>query len=139
MSISKFITRYLLFAMTALFFVTSGSSQAEKLHPHDSSEVAGNWKGSSICQVKNSPCQDETVVYNILKADAGIYQVTMSKIVKGKIDFMGVIDFAYDETTKTLSSIDNGRIWQFTMKYTTMDGILIWHDQLYRKVHLEKE
>ena len=25
--------------------------------------LIGVWKGSSICQIKNSPCHDETVVY----------------------------------------------------------------------------
>ena len=29
--------------------------------------LIGVWKGSSICQIKNSPCHDETVVYYISK------------------------------------------------------------------------
>ena len=63
----------------------------------------------------------------------------MNKIVKGKIDFMGIVDFTYDESTKTLSCTDQGRIWQFIMSHATIDGILIWRGQLYRKIHLEKE
>jgi hypothetical protein len=114
-------------------------AQSGKFLKKDSSEVAGNWMGSSVCQVKNSPCHDEIVEYNILKADSGLYHVSMNKIVDGKINFMGVVDCAYDESTKTLSFSGNGRIWQFTMKHTTMDGILIWRDQLYRKIHLEKK
>jgi hypothetical protein len=29
--------------------------------------LIGTWKGTSICQVKNSPCHDENVVYHISK------------------------------------------------------------------------
>jgi hypothetical protein len=29
--------------------------------------LIGTWKGTSICQVKNSPCHDEVVVYRISK------------------------------------------------------------------------
>jgi hypothetical protein len=128
-----------LFTLLTNFSATVILAQSEKFHQKDTSEIAGNWRGSSVCQIKNSACHDEIVVYNILKADADIYHVAMNKIVKGKIDFIAVVDFTYDEFTQTLSTNDNGRIWQFTMKKNSLDGILIWHAQLYRKLHLERE
>jgi len=114
-------------------------AQSEKFFRRDTGEIAGNWAGSSLCQVKNSPCRDETVEYNILRGDSGIYHVTMNKIVNGKTDFMAIVDCFYDESTKTLSSSENGKIWQFTMNRKNIDGILIWRNQLYRKIHLEKK
>ena len=132
-----------IFCITLLFFavfsVKQSFSQSGKLFQKDTIEITGNWIGSSVCQVKNSPCHDETVEYYILKGDPGIYHVTMNKIVNGKRDFMGTLDCVYDESTKTLSFSDNSKIWQFTMSHTSMDGILIWRDQLYRKIHLEKK
>ena len=112
---------------------------AQKFFERDTSEVAGNWKGSSICQVKNSSCHDEIVEYNILLSDSGTYHMAMNKMVDGKVDFMGELEFAYDAETKTLSATNAGRIWQFTMRKNIMDGIVLWHDQLYRKIHLEKQ
>ena len=125
--------------MHAVLCPKKSFAQSGKFLKKDSSEIGGNWVGSSLCQVKDSPCHDEIVEYNILRADAELYHVTMNKIVNGKIDFVGLVDCAYDETTKTLSFSGNDRIWQFTMNHSTMDGILIWRGQLYRKIHLEKK
>ena len=132
-------TLFIFFLINALYCTMKSFAQSEKIFQKDTSEIAGNWTGSSLCQVKNSNCHDETVEYNILKAEAGLYHVTMNKIVKGKLDFVGVVDCFYDDETKTLSSSENGKIWQFTMNQKTMEGILIWREQLYRKIHLEKK
>ena len=35
--------------------------------------IEGAWRGSSICQVKNSPCHDEQVVFHISKDGAKKY------------------------------------------------------------------
>jgi 4-hydroxy-3-methylbut-2-enyl diphosphate reductase len=44
--------------------------------------LIGTWNGTSICQIKNSPCHDETVVYHISKK-SGIdtFYINASKIV----------------------------------------------------------
>ena len=45
----------------------------------------GTWKGTSLCQVKNSPCHDETVVYHISKTDTiNVYRNIANKIVNEK-------------------------------------------------------
>lgn len=54
----------------------------------------GVWKGTSLCQVKNSPCQDEIIVYHISKGSTGkSYDVIANKIVNGKEENMGTIPF----------------------------------------------
>ena len=56
----------------------------------------GTWKGTSLCQIKNSPCHDEIVVYHISKDSTGkSYEVIANKIVDGKEDYMGTIPFTY--------------------------------------------
>ena len=45
----------------------------------------GIWKGTSLCQIKNSPCHDEIVVYHISRDSTGkSYEVIANKIVNGK-------------------------------------------------------
>ena len=129
----------LLILFAAAFCSNKNFAQSQKFYEKDTSQVAGNWTGSSTCQVKNSSCRDELIEFNILKADSELYHVAMNKIVNGKISLVAVVDCAYDDETKTLSTNDNGKIWQLTMNHTTIDGILIWHQQLYKKIHLEKK
>ena len=55
-------------------------------------KIAGTWKGTSICQVKQSACHDENVVYHISKKSANVYTIQASKIVNGAEDDMGTFD-----------------------------------------------
>ena len=69
-----------------------------------SDDIAGKWKGSSICQVKNSPCHDENVVYHISKAgNDSTYSIQANKIVNAVEEDMGTLTGVYDKTKKTLS------------------------------------
>ncbi len=103
--------------------------------------IAGTWKGSSICQVKNSPCHDETVVYRISSSGNNRYKNTASKIVNGKEEEMGDIDFTYDPSTKLLTSVDQQRNarWEFKITGKKMDGTLYSQGKLYRIVKVEKQ
>jgi len=70
----------------------------------------GIWKGTSLCQIKNSPCHDEVVVYHISKDSNGkSYEVIANKIVDGKEDYMGTIPFTYDSKQKVFVSVDSVR------------------------------
>ena len=70
----------------------------------------GTWKGTSLCQIKNSPCHDEVVVYHISKDSTGkSYEVIANKIVDGKEDYMGTIPFTYDGKQKVFVSVDSVR------------------------------
>src|SRR6476469_6392264 len=90
--------------------------------------IEGKWKGTSICQIKNSPCHDEQVVYHISK-DTGLnnFQVIDNKIVNGKEDYMGTLHFIYDSQKKTFICIDEERKarWEFQKKDEQMSGKLL--------------
>ena len=102
----------------------------------------GTWKGTSICQVKSSPCHDEIAAYYLKKGNKeGIYSMQMNKIVNGVEEEMGVIEYTYDAVANTLTNRDEKRdaTWKFIIKGKTMDGTLYYKGQLYRIITLKKE
>ena len=104
--------------------------------------LAGTWKGTSLCQVKNSPCHDEIVVYHISKDSTGkSYEVIANKIVDGKEDYMGTIPFTYDVKQNAFVSVDNVRNakWEFKITGSTMKGTLMYKGDLYRVIDVKKE
>ena len=104
--------------------------------------IEGTWKGTSLCQVKNSPCHDEIVVYYISKDSTGkSYEVIANKIVNGKEDSMGTIRFTYNDQKKVFVSVDSVRNarWEFKLTGNTIKGTLIYKGDLYRIVEVKKE
>jgi hypothetical protein len=102
----------------------------------------GVWKGTSLCQIKNSPCHDEIVVYHISKDSSGkSYEMIANKIVNGKEEYMGTIPFSYDDQKKVFVSIDSQRNakWEFKLTGNEMKGTLMYKDDLYRVVDVKKE
>lgn len=102
----------------------------------------GVWKGTSICQVKNSPCHDEIVIYYISKDSAGrSYKMTANKVVNGKEEDMGTLPFTYDEKQKVFVCVDSARSarWEFKVTGNTMKGTLMYKGDLYRIVDVKKE
>ena len=102
----------------------------------------GVWKGTSLCQVKNSPCHDEIVVYHISKdVAAKSYKMIANKIVNRKEDYMGTINFTYDDKQNIFVSVDSARNarWEFKLTGSTMKGTLMYQGGLYRIVDVKKE
>jgi len=102
----------------------------------------GIWKGTSLCQIKNSPCHDEVVVYHISKDSNGkSYEVIANKIVDGKEDYMGTIPFTYDGKQKVFVSVDSVRNarWEFKITGSTMKGTLMYKGDLFRIIEVKKE
>jgi stress response protein SCP2 len=102
----------------------------------------GVWKGTSLCQVKNSPCHDEIVVYHISKDSTGkSYEVIANKIVNGKEEYMGTLSFTYDDQQKIFVSVDsasNAR-WEFKLTGNIIKGTLMYKGDLYRLINVKKE
>ena len=102
----------------------------------------GIWKGTSLCQIKNSPCHDEIVVYHISKDSTGkSYEVIANKVVNGKEEYMGTIPFTYDDKQKIFISVDSARNarWEFKMTGSVMKGTLMLKGDLYRIVDVKKD
>ncbi|MFI5153994.1 MAG: hypothetical protein ACHQET_11710 [Chitinophagales bacterium] len=100
----------------------------------------GTWKGTSICQIKNSPCHDEQVVFYITRTNQeNILEIKAAKIVDGKEDFMGNIQFRYNPNSNDITSISMpDAIWHFVRKENRLDGTLYNKKELYRIIKLTK-
>ncbi len=104
--------------------------------------LVGVWKGTSLCQVKNSSCHDENVVYHISKNSSGdSYQVDASKIIDGKENDMGILNFSFNAPQKILFLVDSVKNvkWEFKISGKEMHGTLISKGTLFRIIDLKKE
>ena len=121
-----------------LLCLTIHSGQAQTSLVKIDTLLIGTWKGTSICQIKNSSCHDETVVYHISKnKGADTFYINASKLVNGVEDGMGVLPFVYNKQTNKLTSTAYG-IWTFTVEGDKLEGTLLVHGDLYRKIILRK-
>jgi hypothetical protein len=107
----------------------------------DGSTLVGDWRGDSICQVRESACHDEKVVYHLSKSagKSGWITVSADKIVNGSPVNMGSIEFKFDKDKKTLISETPQGVWKFAVAADKMEGTLISRDgTLFRRVSLTK-
>jgi hypothetical protein len=109
--------------------------------PKSELDLLGNWTGTSLCQVKPSPCHDETVIYRITKAKKpGTVVLQMDKIVDGKAEFMVTLDFTYDKETGALRGEMKNGLWDFKVKGNQIEGTLLLPDKtVYRVVSVKRQ
>jgi hypothetical protein len=109
--------------------------------PLNDSSLVGTWKGTSICQVKPSPCNDEIAIYHVSKKDKpNSYHMVMNKIVNGKEEDMGECDYLFNRSDGSFSGHDEkyGVSWTFTIKGKNMEGELLRDKVVIRKMKLTK-
>jgi hypothetical protein len=139
--------RSLLFA--AIFLLPVGAS-AQK----PTGSIEGAWEGESVCTVRDSPCHDEHVVYEISRdsptennpnrlGSPREWKIDAYKIVDGKKDFMGTLPCSYEAHKQTLSCITKTRTegyWEFIFDGDTFNGTLqVGQDKtLFRKVSAKR-
>lgn len=109
-----------------------------------SGDPAGTWRGNSVCQVRPSPCNDETSSYQIALDSNGHYRIAMSKLVGSIYEEFGSLDATFDPATATLSATTYDRQhrpgrWRFTLSGNRLDGTLVTSDgKLYRRIALTR-
>ena len=105
--------------------------------------TVGTWEGTSLCQVKPSPCHDEHVVYHVTALGNGRYQIAGYKVVSGQERFMGNVEVGLDAKSGSLSgkTIDrSGRssLWTFVRHNSHLSGRLISDGALFRLIEVTK-
>lgn len=113
----------------------------------EGSQLVGNWTGESICVGNNPACHDERVVYRISKPPdkTGKVTITADKIINGKPETMGVLDFKYDKEKGTLvnefQTAGYHGVWELTVKDDVMEGtlILLPDKTIARRVRVKKD
>jgi hypothetical protein len=123
-----------------IFSLSSYTSKSQSGVSNIDTLLVGNWKGTSICQVKNSPCHDEVVVYHLSK-NKGVdtFYINASKIVNGQEEEMGVVPCIYNQKKNQLTSTAYNSEWTFNIKDAKLEGTLIFHGSLYRVIEVTKQ
>ena len=115
------------FFFVSLLFGFSVTSPAQNKLSHDDSLLIGTWKGTSICQVRPSACNDEIAAYHITRdSSPNIYHMVLNKVVNGAEEYMGESDYSLDTAKKILRSVNEKYkiIMTFHLKGDKMDGTL---------------
>ena len=107
--------------------------------------VAGTWEGTSLCQIKPSPCHDEHVVYKITGTGPRSYRIEAYKVVGGQEQYMGPLDMKLDAAGQRLDGSNTDRSgvvhpWLFTIRGTHMSGKALTAPggQVFRLIELDK-
>jgi len=85
----------------------------------------GTWRGTSVCLVRPSACNDETVVYRItpMKA-ADSLAVDARKIVHGEEQAMGPLGCRWAPPSGQLTCTLPQGVWQFRVRNDSLTGEL---------------
>lgn len=104
--------------------------------------LTGEWRGTSLCQLKNSSCHDETVVYRISPInEAGSIKIVAYKLVNNELDSMGTLFFKYNAKEQTLKCVfKENWIWLFHISSNKINGTLtrLNDNVLFRKITISK-
>jgi len=124
-----------LIAVTALLFLAA----ADPRQP-----LVGHWTGTSLCTPVRPACHDEKASYWMTAGKApDIVTIDAGKLVNGKDESMGILDFHADFAAHTLTNVMEGGgerwIWSFTWSGTEMTGTLKSEaGQVIRNIRLTK-
>ena len=132
-----------LLVVAALLLPTAAPAQKS------ASSIAGTWEGESVCTVRDSPCHDEHIIYEISQdppvqsSPAGTQPWKMDgyKIAEGKKQFMGSLRCSYGEAKRSLSCVSSSDAdWEFFFEGENMRGTLqLGHEKtLFRKVSAKR-
>lgn len=103
--------------------------------------LQGTWKGTPICQVKPSACNDEIAVYHITKGmKPGIYHIVANKVINGKEEDMAEDDFVFNAAKLSLFCyIEKYKVTiQLFVKGNTIEGTLGRGKTVDRIIKLQK-
>lgn len=112
----------------AVMLLLVGVAPANAQSPSQSRTTAtpvGTWRGTSLCLVRPSACNDETVVYRITQMKAAdSLAIDARKIVRGEEQEMGVLDCRLVPGTGQITCIIPQGIWRFSVRNDSLTGEL---------------
>jgi hypothetical protein len=104
--------------------------------------LIGTWRGASLCLVRPSPCNDESVVYHVTGGAKGRYRVVMNKVVAGGEAEMGVVDAQFLPPILRGVTLDRQKrpnVWTFTLDGEQMHGELVTpNGRRYRAIEVKR-
>jgi hypothetical protein len=120
-------------ALTALLFLAAADPRQPLL---------GHWTGTSICTAVRPACHNETASYYIKPGPSeDMVTIDACKVVNGKDESMGTIDFHVDFATRVLSGfVGSNNPATFTWSGDTITGTFKQPDgQVIRNVRITKQ
>lgn len=98
--------------------------------PTKVADLVGVWEGESVCvNHKVAPnCHDEHVQYVVTKSKSGDAHFVANKLVDGKWEWMGDLEFRYDrDRHQWRADYKNSRVtvrWEFEAEKDRIKGVL---------------
>jgi hypothetical protein len=127
--------------LLALALTLSLTGLPAQKSPPGEGDLIGDWRGDSICQVRESACHDEDSLYHVAKLPdkPGWFSMKLDKIVEGKPVTMGTTDCSYDSAKAALTCEFSRGVLHFTAQGDKMAGTMTLTDgTLWRKLSLKK-
>ena|SRR5437762_7369735 len=131
-----------------IFFIAVATISACAQSKVNDNRLFGDWYGESKCVGNNPNCHDETVVYHISrsKTDPEKIHLAADKIIDGKPEPMGELDFDYDREKQTLTSefkiprTGGKGVWLLKINGDMMDGTLTVYpeNEIGRRINVSK-
>jgi quercetin dioxygenase-like cupin family protein len=114
------------FAIVALACLLARTASGQSpAHPSASVSPVGTWRGTSVCLVRPSACNDEIVVYRITPMKtADSVSVDALKIVRGEEQDMGVLSCSLVARGGQLACAIPHGTWRFLARNDSLTGEL---------------
>jgi len=121
-------------AVAALLASSAGAQVPSQ--QRTSATPVGIWRGTSVCLVRPSPCNDEIVVYRITRLKAAdSLRLDARKIVHGEEQEMGILTCHLVPANGQLSCTMPRGVWHFSVRSDSLVGELrLRDDTKYRDV-----
>jgi hypothetical protein len=85
----------------------------------------GVWRGTSLCQVRPSPCNDEVVVYRITRMKASdSLSIDGRRIVNAQEQEMGILGCRIAALGASFACTIPNAVWRFTIRGDSLIGEL---------------
>jgi hypothetical protein len=110
-----------IFLAAACLLARGALAQAPTAAPNP----VGVWRGTSLCRVRPSPCNDEIVVYRITRVKASdSLSLDARKIVNGQEEEMGVLGCRSAASGAQMTCTMPNGMWRFTIRGDSLTGEL---------------
>jgi len=133
---------FVIFVVSAIATAAYQNTGATTKSDRGEAVLVGDWRGDSVCVVRESACRDEDSLYHIIQdpEKPGRFSLRADKIIGGKPVTMGTSDCSYDAKEHTLEcTIPNGSTLRFAVEGTTLRGAMtLANKTLWRKITLKK-
>jgi hypothetical protein len=130
-----------IFAALNSFAAAQVGARLAQQVPADDSSLVGDWRGESVCVVRDSACRDEDSLYHLAKlaGKPGWFSMKLDKIVDGKPVTMGTTECSSDSAKRALTCEFPRGVFRFTIQANKMAGTMSLTDgTLWRKITLSK-